>query len=450
VFECVEALDDIVVGTAAFSMNFAIVFVCTAFVELYVLRRLRFDWVIVALVVAGTLLSVDYATYTSIAERNYDGAAQVEYIQAFADSGRPPDVFACVDCGHPPLYYALAAGWSKLTLVAGFMPLALRLQWLSLLLFFAFVAFALLIFRSRGGEPSIQRFAAALLVFWPSSIINSVRVHNDALASPLLLAATYFIAEWDEHGRKRDFYAALAACALSLMTKSTGYAVAATLVVFLALQLRAAGSARVAAARLLAAIAVLVVTEFLAVGSRASRRPTSLCLKIFGHACDGRHVPPVPDTVSRFFAFDMRDFIGNHDALHLAHDYLLNRLLKSSLFGVAPLGDDFAGGWYAGLATAISVLFLAMVAACLFALPFMRGVGFRRYRVYLVACAVMFASLLAFRVAMPNEYHEDFRHIFAALVTFCLGYTKVVSWVGRLSLRLQHVGICIALLMIAA
>jgi len=433
-------------------MSFALVFVCTALVELYVLRRLRFDWLIVAIVVAGTLLAVDYATYTVISERNYDGEAQVQYIETLAQSGRPPDVFACVACGHPPLYYALGALWSKVTLVASFMPLELRLQWLSLLLFAGFVAIALLIFRSCGAGPTTLRLATALLVFWPSSIIHSVRVHNDALASPLLLAATYFIARWDERGRQRDFYAALAACALALLTKSTGYTVAATLLFFVAWRLRASGSLRTGAARAGLALAVLSAAGFAAVGLRESRLPTTLCQKVFGHACDGRYVPAVADTPSRFFYFDFGHFVGQIDALHgpPAHDYFLNRLAKSSLFGVAPLGDDFARGWFDALSSGMSLLLLAMVVGCVLALPFVRGVRWRAYRTYIVMCAVMLAFLVAFRIAMPNEYHEDFRHIFPVLVPLCLGYAKVVSRLGRFSRWLRRGGICIALLMVAS
>lgn len=430
----------------------AFVFVFIACVEIYVLRRLRFDWPTVALAVSGTLLSVTYSSYTDISERNYDGPAQVEYIQTLADTGRPPDVFACVACGHPPLYYALGAIWSKVTVVAGFVPLERRLQWLSLLLFFVFVAVALLIFRSSGAKPTTLRLAAALLVFWPSSVIHSVRVHNDALASPLLLAAAYFIARWDERGRERDFRAALATCVLALLTKSTGLTVAATLLFFVAWRLLRRESRRAAALRFVAATVVLFAAEFLAVGLRESGRPTTLCQRIFGHACNGRHVPVVPDTPSRFFSFDVRHFVSDIDALHGAtgHDYFLNRLLKSSLFGVAPLGDDFAGGLYAGLASCMSALLLVMLAGCLLALPVTGGVSLRKFRTYVVMGAVMLVSLLAFRIAMPNEYHEDFRHIFPVLVPACLGYAKVVSRLGRFSQRLGQGGVCLALLMMAA
>ena len=42
----------------------------------------------------------------------------------------------------------------------------------------------------------------------------------------------------------------------------------------------------------------------------------------------------------------------------------------------------------------------------------------------------MFAFLVAFRVRAPNEFHEDFRHIFPALVPLCLGYVKVFERLG--------------------
>jgi len=60
--------------------NLWIVLLGTVLFELWALRRLRFDWVIVALVVLGTVLNVDYLSYTSISERNYDGPSQIEYI----------------------------------------------------------------------------------------------------------------------------------------------------------------------------------------------------------------------------------------------------------------------------------------------------------------------------------------------------------------------------------
>ena len=412
-------------------MSFWVLLACTVIVEVYVLRRLRFDGYVVAIVLTGTVLCADYLTYTDISERNYDTSSHVRYIQSIAQHLRMPDVYDCVSCGHPPLYYALGAVWSKVVLVGGWIPFELGLQWLSLLLFFGFVVFSLVILRSCIDRSPTLWLAAALIVFWPSSIINSVRVHNDALASLLMLAAMYFIAQWDGRERARDFYAALAASALSLLTKSSGYTVATTLVLFVILRLRSTGLRREAVTRCATAIVVLAGVAVLAVGLRESRRPTTLCQKVLGHACDGRGVPSVPDTLMRFISFDAPDFVRRIDTV--PQDPFLNRLAKSSLFGMMDLGDEFDGARHKALAVLISLLLLAMVAACVAGLPFLRRARLRKCRAYLGAAVIMFVFLVAFRIRAPNGCHEDFRHIFPALVPFCLGYATVVERFGRLS-----------------
>ena len=412
-----------------------IVLLGTVLFELWALRRLRFDWVIVALVLLGTVLQVDYLGYTSISERNYDGPAQIQYIQAIARDHRLPDVFGCGACGHPPLYYALAALWSKVVAIGGWIPYELGLQWLSLLLFFGFVVFALSIFRSCTSQPAALRLAAALVVFWPSSIINAVRVHNDALASALMLGAMYFIARWDRNGKSRDFHLALLACALALLTKASGYALATTLVLLAAVRAIPSGLRRESLKRCAVAIVILGSVGVGAVALRTSQRPTTACQKVLGHACDGRYVPAVVDRPSRFVRFDLPRYVLRMDTLtdDPGHDYFLNRLVKSSLFGVMPLGDELGGPRHQTLAVAMSVLLLAMIASCLIAVPFLRGGSLRPYRVYLGGSVIMFAFLVAFRVRAPNEFHEDFRHIFPALVPFCLGYAKIFERLGRCS-----------------
>src|SRR6188768_402970 len=123
-------------------MNLGIVLAGTLLVELWLLRRLKFDKFVVATVLAGTLVYVNYLSHTSIAERNVDGPSHAQYVQLVAARLRLPDVSACGACAHPPLYYVLAALWSSALLAAGPFPFELALQWLSLLLFFGFVVFA--------------------------------------------------------------------------------------------------------------------------------------------------------------------------------------------------------------------------------------------------------------------------------------------------------------------
>jgi len=334
------------------------------------------------------------------------------------------------------------------------MPLDLCLKWLSLLLFFGFVVFALLIVRSCTLDKTSQRLAAALIVFWPSSIINSVRVHNDALASLLMLAALFFVANWDRTGRKRDLYFAICASALGLLTKASAYAVVVTVLCFVSLWLfRQAMHKDKTLLRqgiMQASIALIVFAgvALLAVVLRASRETTTLCQKVLGHACDGRYVPLAVDTPGRYFYFDVPDFVLRMDAtpLNPTRDYFLNRLLKSSLFGTTPLGGEFAGTSYERLSVLISLLLLAMILICFVSAPLLRQTDFSR--VYLGSTIIMLLCLLAFRLRAPNEFHEDFRHIFAALVPLCLFYTLIVERLRAFSKVLYVTGVMIGVLMV--
>lgn len=428
-------------------MSLGIILLSTAAIECFVLRRLKFDFFVIATVLAGTCLYVDYLSYTSVAVRNYDGPSHVEYIQSLASSLHLPDASSCVACGHPPLYYGLGAVWSKTALLGGLLPLELGLQWLSLLLFFAFIVVSLLLFRSCTQDTSTLRLATLLLVFWPSSIINSVRVHNDALAAPLMLAAMYFTAEWDKRSRARDFYAALVFAALAVATKASGYAVACSLLLFAALRLREPDERPLALRRLMIAVGVLGMTVLLTLASRVSRSPRSPCQAILGAACNGRYVPPLPDSPSRFMSFHLSDFVSRL-AIN-PEDPVLNRFAKSTLFGVISLGDPFTDARHEWLARGLSAGLLVMALVCSLGLPLLGTASIRKNRVYVVSVAIMGLFLLAFRLRAPNEFHEDFRHIFAALAPFCLAYAAVVTRLNQYSKLASGVAIACALAMVA-
>jgi hypothetical protein len=430
-------------------MSFWIALAVTLAAELYVLRRLRFDTFTVALVLASTLLCAHYLGYTSFEERNYDGFSHLEYIQALARTGRLPPADACGACGHPPLYYALGALWSVGLPAA--VPLERGLQWLSLASFFGYVVFALIIFRSCGAGPRTLRLAAALVAFWPSSIINSVRLHNDSLASPLMLAAMYFTARYYERARPAHFHLALGTSALALLTKATGFTVATALVLFTALRPLAAQPLRERIKQCATVVFVLAAVAALAVEVRDFRSPRAACQQVLGTACDGRYVPPVPDRPGRFVSFDVADFVLRMDTTPKApeRDYFLNRLAKSSLLGVTPLGDELGTARHRALSAVMSLLLLGMVGSCVAGVVLFRGAVWRpRYRVYVGTSALMLAFLVAFRLRAPNPFHEDFRHIFPVLVPFCLGYATVVERAGHGSKVLRWGGLAVGALMV--
>ncbi len=435
---------ELVFDSGAIPTGLWIALVATLGLKIAVLRRLGFDWVVVIIVVLGAALSIRYWSYTTPDERNYDGSSHIDYVHLIADQSRIPGATDCGVCEHPPLYYFLGAQWVRLT--GPWLPFDISLQWLSLLLFFAFVVVSLSMLRDGLERPSSLWLAAALLSFWPTSIIHSIRVHNDALASPLILAAIYWLAKWDRHERGRDFGMALASSALAVLTKASGYAVALVVAAFALLRFFSVRDRKPAAAGRVALVAVVFAScGLLAVGFRDHKGADLLCSAILGPACRGRYVPPIPDSWARFLSFHPIDFLSHVGTVPT--DPFLNRFLKSVLFGVMPLGEDFSATRATTVALVMSALLLALIAIGLWgALPGATG-WLKRHRVYVAAGVSLLACLVAFRLRIPNEFHEDFRHIFSALPLIVLGYCRGLE--RTRSGLFATLGRAIALLMIA-
>jgi hypothetical protein len=187
----------------------------------------------------------------------------------------------------------------------------------------------------------------------------------------------------------------------------------------------------------------------------ALRGPTSspsLCKRVLGGAC---FVPPgafVTNGPVNYLYFDLPSFLRDTSSVHYppAQDYFWNGLVKSSLFGVMRLGTDFDGGRHHVLAALLSVLLLAMLVVCVVALVSSRPFDWQRYRVLVIASVSMLVLLVAFRAVLPTPFHEDFRHIFPALVPFCLLYGKSVERLGRRSAVLYKCGVGLGLLMVVS
>jgi FtsH-binding integral membrane protein len=187
-------------------------------------------------------------------------------------------------------------------------------------------------------------------------------------------------------------------------------------------------------------------------GLRESRNVRTACQHVLGTACDGRYVPAVADRPSRYFYFDLARFVTRPDTLSPdpTRDYFLNRVAKSSLIGVAPLGEELTSKRHRALSAVMSALLLVMVAACAAAAPFLQAAHVRKYRVYFVTSIITLVFLVAFRARAPNEFHEDFRHIYPALVPFCLAYAAVVAKAHRKAKALGWAGLAVGIAMVAS
>jgi hypothetical membrane protein len=271
-----------------------------------------------------------------------------------------------------------------------------------------------------------------LLVFWPSAVINSIRVHNDSLASALMAGAIYFTITWYQAGHARDLLWAAGLASLGLLTKGTGLVVAAVLVVMMAVRLlrprRAPGMVRWA----LVVGAILGVAFVLGAHRGSHRGASSWCQVFFGDACQVDRSLFVDNRATSYLGFDAKTFLSEPYLAAMqgtARNYFVPSLLKSSLFGTSNtvLELDLAYPLNNRLAILLNGLLLGMVALGLTAAGMVTRARLRRYAPVLGIAAAFIAGLGVFRLVIPSPHHNDFRHVFPLLILTSLIYAQTAN-----------------------
>lgn len=286
----------------------------------------------------------------------------------------------------------------------------------------AFVAFALATARRFLTGPRAMWLAAILVTFWPYGVECSVRVHNDSLATPLVMAATYFLVRYWQDDDPDDLYRAAIATALGLLTKSSAYAMVAAVGAIVLVRLWRSSDRKRVLGR--GAIAALILATAVLLNARGKETPTSagspLCHLILGTACDiGQH-QWVPNTLTSYLWLDLPSFVRDPWVYAERDDggrlWFWNHLLKSSLFGThnAFADAETSFGWNRPIAFVMGWLLLAMVAYLAGgALAFARRAAIERFAPLLATLASCLALMIAFRALVPAPHHTDFRHVYA-------------------------------------
>ncbi len=410
------------------------------------LRRLKFDVWLMAIVVCATLLYLNYATYTDISERNYDGLSFFYYPNFLVEHGRLPPATSCQACVHPPLYAVLGAISIDVAKWTGLSSPQCALQGLSLLLSLTFVILGVQTIKCFSVNSVAQRFGALLLAFWPSCITQSIRAHDDVLLSCLCAGVLFCLVRWQKSDQFSHFAWAIALTSLAVFTKANAYAwVVLLLIVVMA---RAARDKlawhRVGQASL--AWLVLVVSVVSAAEMRAAKAGTQACHRIIGSICNISNEHFVGNAWVNYLGFDIRYFLTQpfliSDPYDPTRDYFVNMLLKSSLFSAMPLGPEFDDRLSAALAIVFSYLALGLLLYLLLGLPVavVRGIG--RHWILLLASLLMLGQLVALRIKVPLSLHADFRYVFPLLVPVAVCYSKLLEfWQSRL--RVLFLGGCL-------
>ncbi|MBI4951549.1 MAG: glycosyltransferase family 39 protein [Myxococcales bacterium] len=414
------------------------------------MRKLRFDLTTIVIVAAGLGLYALYFTYTGYGERNYDGDAQLEYVQYLIKNKSLPTQETCFICHHPPIYYIVAAVAYRIFEVTGLEVPTRGPQLVSFVAIFVFLIYAALTIRRLSESRFVLRFAMALVVFWPYTVMNSARMHNDVLVSTFIAAGFYHVIAWFQSERLRDIALASLFSVLAVLTKSNGLVVPAVMGVVVAYRfLKGPGRWRIlkrtVPAMLLAAAAIGTFVWKRGTGSEGGATGGLLGTAYQIHPRDF-----VGNEPGNYLYFDLEQFLREPYVMARrdgsGRQYYWDHLLKSSLFAThnnVPDGET-SFRWNRRMAEVMNFLLLGMVGLTLGSLVMLRRRPdpSRPSRYFaLGASAVMLIGLhMAFKMTIPSGHHGDFRFVYPVLITGAFAYAKATEayrdrklWLGKLS-----------------
>ncbi len=428
--------DNVAVVAVAGSVFAAAVFVA--------LRRARVPLPAVLVSILALTLYVAYLGYTTFLERAYDSMPHILYLDYIARGEGIPQSAYCSVCHHPPLYYWIAGtlrGWDD-----GCTTYTVGVQLLSLGFASLFVAFATLAIHRIVRTPWRTTLATALVVFWPYSVISSVRVGNDPLTYALLAIAFYGLVRWTLSRHAAWMVLSVAATAAGYMTKANVVLFGgALLVATVACLLR--DPARRAWKSSAAALVVLV----LALGSVSALRGNegdNVGRRVLGRAykTEGSDVTARP--ASYYLWFDPVDYLARPYVVNLGFQSteptFWNHFLKSSLFGtqnsMPTQESDFANSpkkaqFLNGLLLALTAMVVGGAVAARRRLTDTRLVSW-------IVVLTFVAGALGFNILFPAGHHADFRFVFPIVIPLAAllvdGFGVIgsrwrwnwVSWIG--------------------
>ena len=394
------------------------------------LKRLGFGtWTIVTIAAALVLYGA-YFSYTSFGERNHDGPSHFKYVEYLAKHGSLPPASHCFVCHHPPAYYGLAAAVHRLCVMTKLVRPESGIQLFSLVLMTVFIIYAVLIIRRFTRRESVITLATGLLVFWPYTFINSVRLHNDILATTLMAAGLYYLIKWDQDDRPTDLWLAAGATAFGVLTKSNGYILVATLGALIGYRLFFRPNRLLLLKRCLPPLLTLSVTIVVFIVTRAWAANVAIGENVLGAAFKIHPRDYVGNEPHNFLYFDLKSFVEEPYLLSRmdgsGRQYFWNHLIKSSLFATHNEVADLETAYRLNrrIAEIMNVLVLAMLGYLVAGLALVTKQRFRRYLVLVLNTTLFILFIIAFKALIPSAHHNDFRFVYPIVIALCLGYAR--------------------------
>ncbi len=400
----------------------------------------------IAVVLAGFGLYAVYADYTRPGERNTDPSAHVAYVTWLLEHRSLPPADHCVACHHPPVYYVVAAAVHRLADWTHLAEPTLALQGLAIVLFAVFLFFSVRSVDLLLPTPSLRMLATSLVVFWPSSVINSIRISNDLMLYAFVAAVFHAVVLWSMRGGRRVLIAACIATAAAILVKSNALVLVVMLCAIVARRLWRA-SDRKAVLRDAGLPAAVLVVFCLGAELARGKRGDALPAKVLGTAYEPTPSQTTQRTIAYYLTFDpvavvktpyveMRQFRSQEPTFW-------NHLIKSSLFGTRNPALMQRVGYKepnAELATAENHALLGLMAVLLVGAVVTRRDRSEQRALCLVHVGAFTASSMALHLVAPLGYHADFRLIFPVVVPMSVLFALAVHGMRRRGLAIWHTG----------
>jgi hypothetical protein len=417
-------------GSRALSIVAALLFGLLVFL---IGSRFRLHKGILLIFLLGLALRGAYFQNTSYSQRAYDVDGHIEYVGIVADEHRIPDNKECWTCYHPPLYYLSAIPfWEASFLFDYSKPRAL--QWYSFIMSALALIFGLYCLRMllTGGGFWL---AALLWTFWPSLVMMSPRITNEAMFCMAHVICFWAILRYMATKNGAYVILSVALAAMAYWAKSTGIITIATLgLMFLVyfVPSRLLSFERKKKTEYIGLVLFLALCG--TVGGLVLFNPD-----IVGNSKNLNSALIVGAQPGNMLYFDLENFLTHPYTSawddKMGRQYFLNYLAKTSLFGEFQLLKTMAGNW---LASIISISLLGLVG---FALVGLWRIRWNAKTILCLAQVVMFvAAVAALRLKYPYSCSNDFRFILPVLIPcICLSVEGIFAENGSARRRVAGV-----------
>ncbi|KKT51255.1 MAG: hypothetical protein UW64_C0008G0013 [Microgenomates group bacterium GW2011_GWC1_44_37] len=371
------------------------------------------------LIILSFFLQLFYLGKTPYNTRTYDvleGGGHLDYIAYVYQNHTVPPAEKGWQYHHPPLYYFLSSLPWSLSNFFPFEKIYLLLQFISVCYYTGFLFISILIFKELLPRGKTIILASALLCFWPSGIIHSVRIGNDTLYYLLFSVSLFFLIRWWENpSQNLNLLLSSVFASLTILTKSNGI----VLIILLTISALTKLTNLKSGVKYLAIVFVTLVITFISFLPRFQSKLNDSSIDWLNSSVHLLNKDlAVTNTANNLLFLDINSYLTHPFTSTWSDDSgrqsFWNFLLKSSLFGEFSFEKPIS----ILLAHSLSLMLLVFLTISITNIFF----GFSRAiflnPIIVGNLLINLAALYYFRLKLPFAPHADFRYIYPILVSF--------------------------------